>query len=77
MSACAGLNGDFLSPCVMTALDGGHTMTEAVSRSLVDYVCLGNHEFDLGLVRHLSLAVLLYLSCQFSVTHKCLSCTVC
>ena len=43
------LNGDFLSPCMLTALDGGQAMAEALNYARVDYVCLGNHEFDVGL----------------------------
>ncbi|EOD34543.1 hypothetical protein EMIHUDRAFT_228520 [Emiliania huxleyi CCMP1516] len=42
------LNGDFLSPCTFTALDGGKVMSEALIRAKIDYVCLGNHEFDIG-----------------------------
>jgi len=42
------LNGDFLSPCTLTAIDGGRAMTEALSHAKVDYVMLGNHEFDFG-----------------------------
>ena len=41
------LNGDFLSPCILTSLDGGKGMMDAVSKSGLDYLCLGNHEFDL------------------------------
>lgn len=42
------LNGDFLSPCVLTALDGGRAMVDGLNLSEVDLVCLGNHELDLG-----------------------------
>ena len=42
------LNGDFLSPCSLTAIDGGRGMTEALNKAKIDYVCLGNHEFDFG-----------------------------
>lgn len=42
------LNGDYLSPCLITALDGGKTMVEALNLAGVDYACLGNHEFDIG-----------------------------
>ncbi|KAG8466374.1 hypothetical protein KFE25_002130 [Diacronema lutheri] len=45
----ATLNGDFLSPGLYTALDGGLTMVEAVQQVGFDYVCLGNHEFDVGI----------------------------
>ena len=45
------LNGDFLSPCVLTALDGGKAMLEALDVAGFDYVCLGNHEFDIGIER--------------------------
>ena len=34
----------------MSALDGGQAMMDALSQTSIDYVCLGNHEFDLGLV---------------------------
>jgi len=42
------LPGDFLSPCSLTAIDGGRAMTEALNHAMVDYVILGNHEFDFG-----------------------------
>ena len=42
------LNGDFLSPCTLTAIDGGHGMTEGLGHAKIDYVCIGNHEFDFG-----------------------------
>lgn len=42
------LNGDFLSPCSLTAVDGGRGMTEGLNLANIDYVCLGNHEFDFG-----------------------------
>ena len=45
----AHLNGDFLSPCTLTAIDGGRGMTEGLNQAKFDYVCLGNHEFDFGL----------------------------
>ena len=41
------LNGDFLSPCILTAIDGGRSMLEGLNMAEVDYVCLGNHELDL------------------------------
>ncbi|CAJ1427583.1 unnamed protein product [Effrenium voratum] len=41
------LNGDFLSPCLHTSLDGGTTMMQALNFAQVDYACLGNHEFDM------------------------------
>jgi len=43
------LNGDFLSPCVLSSLDGGRAMAQGLSLANVDFVCLGNHELDLGL----------------------------
>lgn len=46
--AISTLNGDFLSPCVLTSLDGGVGMTEALDAVGFDYVCLGNHELDIG-----------------------------
>jgi len=42
------LNGDFLSPCVLSALDGGKAMTEVLNLAGIDYVGIGNHEFDFG-----------------------------
>ena len=42
------LNGDFLSPCSLTAIDGGRAMTEGLNHAMLDYVMLGNHEFDFG-----------------------------
>uniref|UniRef100_A0A7S4BG94 5'-Nucleotidase C-terminal domain-containing protein n=1 Tax=Chrysotila carterae TaxID=13221 RepID=A0A7S4BG94_CHRCT len=45
--AISTLNGDFLSPCIFTALDEGKTMLEGLNKAHVDYVCLGNHELDL------------------------------
>ncbi|KAL3901349.1 MAG: hypothetical protein SGPRY_012290 [Prymnesium sp.] len=42
------LNGDFLSPCTLTAIDGGQGMMQALNVMGIDIVCLGNHEFDLG-----------------------------
>eukprot|EP00928_Gymnodinium_smaydae_P045175 TRINITY_DN30149_c0_g1_i3.p1 TRINITY_DN30149_c0_g1~~TRINITY_DN30149_c0_g1_i3.p1 ORF type:complete len:634 (-),score=149.17 TRINITY_DN30149_c0_g1_i3:84-1985(-) len=45
------LNGDFVSPCLFTALDGGVTMIDALDVAKIDYVCLGNHEFDMGAAR--------------------------
>mmetsp|Transcript_52204 Transcript_52204/g.124943 ORF Transcript_52204/g.124943 Transcript_52204/m.124943 type:complete len:572 (-) Transcript_52204:135-1850(-) len=42
------LNGDFLSPCIHTALDGGTTMMQALNYAKLDYACLGNHEFDMN-----------------------------
>lgn len=42
------LNGDFLSPCVLSSLDGGKAMGGVLDRVPIDYCCLGNHEFDVG-----------------------------
>jgi len=41
------LPGDFLSPCTLTNLDGGVAMLKALNEVGIDYVCYGNHEFDL------------------------------
>ena len=41
------LNGDFLSPCLQTALDGGTAMMQGLNYGKLDYACLGNHEFDM------------------------------
>lgn len=40
-------NGDFLSPCILTSLDGGVAMMAGLNTACVDYACLGNHELDL------------------------------
>ena len=42
------LAGDFLSPCPLTALDGGRAMTEGLNKAKIEYVMLGNHELDYG-----------------------------
>ena len=42
------LPGDFLSPCVISSIDGGKAMGDALNTVPVDYVCFGNHEFDVG-----------------------------
>ena len=36
------------TPCTLTALDGGKAMTEALNQAGIEYVCIGNHEFDFG-----------------------------
>ena len=33
------MNGDFLSPCMHTALDGGTTMMQGLNYAKLDYVC--------------------------------------
>jgi len=43
------LNGDFLSPCIYTSLDGGKSIVDVLNTVGMDYLCLGNHEFDLGI----------------------------
>ncbi|NEO09088.1 MULTISPECIES: EF-hand domain-containing protein [unclassified Moorena] len=40
------LSGDFLSPCLITSLDGGKAMLDVLKVVNIDYICLGNHEFD-------------------------------
>lgn len=42
------LNGDYFSPCILSALDGGKAMMQGINHALIDYLCIGNHEFDLG-----------------------------
>lgn len=42
------LNGDFVAPCELTGLDGGIRMIEGLNVAGIQYVCLGNHEYDLG-----------------------------
>ncbi|MGF1535037.1 MAG: 5'-nucleotidase C-terminal domain-containing protein [Elainellaceae cyanobacterium] len=43
------LSGDFLSPCLITSLDGGKAMMDVLGVVDIDYLCFGNHEFDLDL----------------------------
>ncbi|MEL6461035.1 MAG: metallophosphoesterase [Cyanobacteria bacterium J06621_15] len=43
------LNGDFLSPSLFTSLDGGKTMLDVLKVVDIDYICFGNHEFDIDL----------------------------
>ncbi|NEO91759.1 MAG: bifunctional metallophosphatase/5'-nucleotidase, partial [Moorea sp. SIO3G5] len=43
------LSGDFLSPCLLTSVDGGKAMLEVLKLVNIDYICLGNHEFDVSL----------------------------
>lgn len=40
--------GDFLSPSVLSSLDGGKAHAAALELTGFDFVCLGNHEFDWG-----------------------------
>lgn len=42
-------NGDFISPCILTAVDGGIAMVQGLNRANIQYACLGNHEFDIGI----------------------------
>ena len=44
----ATLCGDFLSPCLLTSLDGGKSILEMLSVMDIDYISLGNHEFDVN-----------------------------
>ncbi|GEM_PF-6892194 len=43
------LCGDFLSPCLLTSLDGGKAMLDVLKIVEIDYICFGNHEFDVDL----------------------------
>lgn len=43
------LSGDFLSPSLMSGVMKGRQMVDMLNRIGVDYVSLGNHEFDFGL----------------------------
>ncbi len=45
----AALSGDFLSPCLLTSLDGGKSMLDVLNIVDIDYICFGNHEFDVNL----------------------------
>ena len=42
------MNGDFLSPCMLTAMDGGRAMMRALGVANIDFASIGNHEFDVG-----------------------------
>lgn len=42
------LSGDFLSPAVHTSLDNGKALMGGLNMAKVDYLSLGNHEFDIG-----------------------------
>eukprot|EP00977_Amphora_coffeiformis_P013883 scaffold3782_cov170-Amphora_coffeaeformis.AAC.2 len=41
--------GDFLSPSLLSSLDKGASMVDALNCVGVTHVCLGNHEFDVGM----------------------------
>jgi 2',3'-cyclic-nucleotide 2'-phosphodiesterase (5'-nucleotidase family) len=41
------LNGDFLSPYQLSNFDSGKGMVELLNKMKFDFVCFGNHEFDL------------------------------
>eukprot|EP00756_Hemistasia_phaeocysticola_P051141 Hpha_TRINITY_DN26323_c0_g1::TRINITY_DN26323_c0_g1_i1::g.9415::m.9415 len=43
------LSGDFLSPSVLSSLDGGRSMIEALNALRVSHAALGNHEADMPL----------------------------
>ena len=43
------LSGDFISPCLLTSLDGGKAMLDVLKVVNIDYICFGNHEFDVSL----------------------------
>lgn len=43
------LNGDFISPCLLTSLDGGKSILDVLGVVNIDYICFGNHEFDVNL----------------------------
>ncbi len=45
----ASMSGDFLSPCLLTSLDGGKSMFDVLKVMNIDYICFGNHEFDVNL----------------------------
>lgn len=45
----ATLSGDFLSPCLISSLDGGKAMLDVLKVVNIDYLCFGNHEFDIRL----------------------------
>lgn len=50
MEVVSCLAGDFLSPSLLTSLDGGRSMLDVVNQVGFDMVSIGNHEFDIGLV---------------------------
>ena len=43
------MSGDFISPCLITSLDGGKAMLDVLKVVNIDYICFGNHEFDVSL----------------------------
>ncbi len=42
------MNGDFLSPCILSSIDHGAHRIELFNMMGIDLVVLGNHEFDFG-----------------------------
>ncbi len=42
------MNGDFLSPCILSVFDKGAHRIELFNAMGIDVVCVGNHEFDFG-----------------------------
>lgn len=42
------LPGDFVSPSVLSSLDKGYGMIDCMNEAGIDYVCMGNHENDIG-----------------------------
>lgn len=42
------VNGDFLSPCILSVLDKGAHRIELFNQMGIDIVSVGNHEFDFG-----------------------------
>ena len=43
------VNGDFLSPSLLSSMDKGRSMVQCLNRVPVTHVCFGNHEGDVGL----------------------------
>eukprot|EP01041_Mallomonas_annulata_P005101 gene5101-10203_t len=43
------LPGDFVSPSLLSSMDKGFGMVDCMNLAAIDYVCLGNHEADIGL----------------------------
>lgn len=41
------INGDFLSPSLLSTIDDGKSMIDILNQIPIDFACFGNHEFDI------------------------------
>lgn len=41
------INGDFLSPSILSTIDNGKSMVDILNQIPIDFACFGNHEFDI------------------------------